>query len=509
MEDKKLSSGLFKIISLPPPHQFFLVTILFIFGVFVSSFLNFREAILIGLVIFLFCLIISLSAILLQKKIAIVLYFFVILAGFFYFQFYNFYQEKHSSYYLNSSEQKEVLAIISDISIEDNGIVSFRAKLLKPWQGKVLIKVRSYDNDFQYGDKILFSGKFDQPPKFEKFDYQAYLAKENIYSVIYYPEIKILARHQAFWLKALLYNLKISFQKQIDKIFPESESSFLDGLLLGEKKTMDKNLQLALQRSGTTHLIALSGYNITIITSAVYFFLISLGIARPKTFWVVIGFLFLFIILTGASSSVVRAGIMGALLVLSNKLGKRYETRNALFFAALIMILFNPKILRFDFGFQLSFAATLGLVYLSPFFNRLLRVDNDFLFNWRGILATTLSAQTMVLPLLILRFGYLPLISPIANICIIMFIPITMLMGFLAILISFLNLWLGYLIGFLGYLLLHFEILMINFFGKLRFAVLDLGVYKEFIFWLVTALIIFFLVQLKRQRKLKENVNQK
>jgi competence protein ComEC len=96
-------------------------------------------------------------------------------------------------------------------------------------------------------------------------------------------------------------------------------------LLLGEKKTMDENLQLALQRSGTTHLIALSGYNITIIVEAVYFLLIGIGVARPKSFFWVLIFLIFFIILTGASPSVVRAGIMGALLVLSNKLGKNIK----------------------------------------------------------------------------------------------------------------------------------------------------------------------------------------
>jgi len=483
-----------KIISLPPPHQFFLCVVLFIGGIFASSFLIFDIAIFIGLILFLFCLMFGLVGFLFERKISILIYFLIFLLGFFYFQFYNFYQEKNSARYLNNTFQNEILAVIDNMPIYDDGIVSFNAKLLKPNKGKILIKTRTYEEIFQYGDKIRLSGKFAEPQKYEDFDYAAYLAKDNIYSLVNYPEIEIIKQNEGLGLKEILYKIKIIFQKQIDKVFPEPESGFLNGLLLGEKKTMDENLQLALQRSGTTHLIALSGYNITIIVEAVYFLLIGIGVARPKSFFWVLIFLVFFIILTGASPSVVRAGIMGALLILSNKLGKKYQIRNALFLAAFIMIFLNPKILRFDFGFQLSFAATLGLIYLTPIFDKLLKVEKQSFFDWREILATTLSAQMMVLPLLILHFGYVSIVSPITNILIISFIPITMLLGFLAILISFLNLWLGYLIGFFAYFFLHSEIFIIKIFGKLPLATLRFGIYNEIIFLISIGLIISFII---------------
>jgi len=487
-----------KIINLPPPHQFFLCIILFIGGIFASSFLFFDIAIFIGLILFLFCLMFGLVGFLFERKISILIYFLIFLLGFFYFQFYNFYQEKNSSRYLNNTFQNDVLAIIDNTPIYDDGIVSFNAKLLKPNKGKILIKARSYEEIFQYGDKIRLSGKFEEPQKYENFDYAAYLAKDNIYSLVNYPEIEVIKRNEGLKLKEILYKIKIVFQKQIDKVFPEPESGFLSGLLLGEKKTMDENLQLALQRSGTTHLIALSGYNITIIVEAVYFLLIGIGVARPKSFFWVLIFLIFFIILTGASPSVVRAGIMGALLILSNKLGKKYQIRNALFLAALLMILFNPKILRFDFGFQLSFAATLGLIYLKPIFDKLLKVEKQSFFDWREILATTLSAQIMVLPLLILNFGYVSIVSPITNILIISFIPITMLLGFLAVLISFLNLWLGYLVGVFSYFFLHSEIFIIKIFGNLPLATLNFGIYNKIIFLISIGLIILFIVYHKK-----------
>lgn len=487
-----------KIISLPPPHQFFLIIILFIGGIFLSSFLQFDLAIFIGLFILLFCLITGLLGFLFDKKITVLIYFFIFLLGLFYLQIYNFYQEKNSAQYLNNSFQNNILAIIDNAPTYDNGVVSFNAKLLKPNRGKVLVKTRSYEEIFQYGDKIVLTGKFAQPLKFNDFDYAAYLAKDNIYSLINYPEIKIIDHHQGFWLKEFLNKIKVNFQKQIEKVFPEPESGFLNGLLLGEKTTMDKNLQLALQKSGTTHLIALSGYNITIIVEAVYFLLIGIGVARSKSFFGVLIFLTFFIILTGASPSVVRAGIMGALLVLSNKLGKKYQIRNALFLAAFLMILVNPKILRFDFGFQLSFAATLGLIYLTPIFDRLLKVEKSSFFDWREILSTTFSAQLMVLPLLILRFGYVSLVSPLTNVLIISLIPVTMLLGFLTVLISFLNLALGYLIGFFAYFFLHGEILIIKIFGNLPLATLNFGIYNKIIFLLSVGLMILFIRYYRR-----------
>ncbi len=495
-----------KINSLPPPHQFLLITIIFIGGIFLSSFLNFPTAVLIGLLLLLLSSIFGLSAVLAGRPATFFVYPLIFIFGFSYLQLYNFYQENHSSNYLNGTEQSQVAAVINDLPAYSNNSVSFQVKLLPPFQGKVLIKSRSYTTDFQYGDKIVFSGKFEQPQTYEDFDYRAYLAKDNVYSVVYYPEIEILEHHQGLWLKEKLYQLRLSFQKQIDKIFTEPEGGFLSGLLLGEKRTLDKDLQLALQRSGTTHLIALSGYNITIITEAVSFLLISLGVARPQAFWAIVIFLILFIILTGASPSVVRAGIMGTLLVLSHKLGKRYEVRNALFCAALLMIIFNPKILRFDFGFQLSFAATLGLIYLMPFFSRLLKADQQNFFNWREILATTLSAQIMVLPLLILRFGSLPLISPLVNMIIISLIPATMLLGFVATSLSFISLWLGYLIGFIAYLLLHFEIGVINFFGHWNLAALNLGAYREIIFWISAILIFGFSIYLRKHELLRQEI---
>ena len=163
------------------------------------------------------------------------------------------------------------------------------------------------------------------------------------------------------------------------------------------------------------------------------------------------------------------------------------------------MVLINPKILRFDFAFQLSFAATLGLIYFYSFFERILKADKSSFLNWRSILATTLSAQLAVLPLIILRFGYFPIVSPFSNIFILSLIPITMLLGFSIGVLGFLFFGLAEILGFLPYLLLKTEILIISFFGNLKFAIISLGEVKELIFWLAVILLFSFFVYIRKK----------
>ena len=108
-----------------------------------------------------------------------------------------------------------------------------------------------------------------------------------------------------------------------------------------------------MSQSGTTHLVALSGYNITVIAIAVST-LLSYFLRRRIVFWLSILTIIAFVLMTGAEASVVRAAIMGGIILLAKQIGRIHSMRNAIVFAALLMVLFNPKILRFDIGFQLS-----------------------------------------------------------------------------------------------------------------------------------------------------------
>jgi competence protein ComEC len=248
--------------------------------------------------------------------------------------------------------------------------------------------------------------------------------------------------------------------------------------------------------------VALSGYNISIIASAILLIFLFLGINRRRAFWFSVLTILLFIVMAGASASIIRAAIMGVLLLLGQNVGKIYHPRNALLFAALIMVILNPKIIRFDLGFQLSFLATLGLIYFSPWFNKIIKADKNSFLNWRQNLATTLSAQLAVMPLLVSQFNNFSLIAPLVNILVLTFIPITMLLGFIMVLLGTFSSLLGSVFGFFAYLLLKYEIGVINYFGQLKFASVNLGKYSLYFSWII--IIGGFLVFLFfRARKIK------
>ena len=127
------------------------------------------------------------------------------------------------------------------------------------------------------------------------------------------------------------------------------------GLLYGERSGLPLELADNFSRTGVSHIIAVSGYNISIVALALMSLFINLGLARPRAFWLVVAGIILFVIFTGAGASVVRAGIMGLIVLLAGQLGRLSRIGNVLIFTAALMLLFNPYVLIWDAGFQLSF----------------------------------------------------------------------------------------------------------------------------------------------------------
>ena len=364
-------------------------------------------------------------------------------------------------------------------------------------RGKILVVAKKYPM-YQYGDKIEINGKLNTPKSSEDFDYQKYLAKDDIYSLVYFPEIKLLAAGQGNWLMGKLLFVKNKFKYSISQILIEPQGAFLAGLLLGEKRGLSADLTADFSRTGTTHIIALSGYNITIIAVALMSFFNFFMVRRRLSFIISVMAICLFVLMTGASSSVVRAATMGILVLLAQQVGRLYQIQNALVLAGVIMIYLNPRVLVWDLGFQLSFAATLGLVYLSPILQNWIigeeerEKGNKKILGIKEILIMTLSAQIAVLPLLVINFGQLSLIAPLANILVLPVIPLTMLAGFLAALAGLIFLPLGQILGWVAWLFLSYEIKIIELLAKIPLAAVNFkwswlggGIYYAILIWLV------------------------
>ncbi len=364
--------------------------------------------------------------------------------------------------------------------------------------GDVVLLVTKLYPEYRYGDRIQIQGKLEEPENFsDDFDYRAYLAKDDIYYMMSFPKIEGIASDQGSWIYSKLLSIKYAFAGQLNRTLPEPQSSFMSGLILGERRSLPEDVVFDLQRTGTSHVVALSGYNITIIGDALMKVLAFFTIPFSWAFAGSVFGILAFTAVTGAQASVVRAAIMGILVLIARRVGRSYHVRNALTLAGALMLLENPKILRFDVGFELSFLATLGLVYGSPILERayetlklkltppmrdigLVHEDRNLRTPRRasvirGVLISTISAQLFVIPLLVYQFGTLSVVSPIANLAVLPFIPATMLFGFFTGMLGFISDFLGEIVGWVSWLLLTYELSAVSFFSRVPFAAIQIS----------------------------------
>mgnify|MGYP001566331681 CR=1 FL=1 len=335
---------------------------------------------------------------------------------------------------------------------------------------------------YYIGDAILFEGVIEMPENFSDFDYISYLARDDIFLVTTFPRAEKIGQDETWRLAVVLAGIKDAFESNIDNALPEPHAAFMKGLLLGERASLPEELIENFRIAGVSHVVALSGYNITIVGASLMSVLLWMTVPFVVSFRIAIGTITLFILMTGAAASVVRAGIMGVLVLVAKKEGRPYHMTNTLAFAAAAMVFHSPYILRFDAGFQLSFLATAGILYLSPhverWTDRIVRAKKES-YGWglsvRKIFIETMSAQIMVLPLLIWLFGSVSLASPLANIAVLITVPYAMGAGFAAGMLGFVSPLLGTIAGWGAWVVLEYQLRAIAFFAGIPFASVGVG----------------------------------
>lgn len=343
-----------------------------------------------------------------------------------------------------------------DLRVDKGKYTICTQKLIFPQQtqkirGKVLISLNRLP-EYQYGQTLQITGNLKTPAEFEDFSYRDYLARYEIFSVTYRPHIQLLPTNQGNYFYTQIFKWKKALENRINQIFPEPNSSFLAGLLVGARRSIPENIMQDFNTTGLTHIIAISGYNITIII--VFIMSMLRFLPRKIALYVAIAGIIVFTIFVGASGAVVRAAIMGILGLIALNYGRQSNVTISILLTAVLMIGWNPKILLHDVGFQLSFLAVLGLVYVAPFFDKWMqKIPNTLAL--REALQMTLSAQITAVPIILFNFERLSLISPIANILVAPFIPLAMLFGFIAILASFISFQLSLIIGFFAFIFLE------------------------------------------------------
>ncbi len=347
------------------------------------------------------------------------------------------------------------------------------------WQdvsGKILLQTQLYP-EYKYGDELKIEGKLETPPEFPDFSYRDYLSRYQIFSTMRNSQIEKLAQGKGNIVRQILLTIKSKFTEKIDQTLSEPQASLLAGILYGARRGIPDDIMDALNKTGLTHIVVISGYNITIIASL----LLALFSIFPRriAFALTLAGILIFTVFVGAGSSVVRAAIMGSIALLAFHVQRKTNVFSALLLAAIIMLIINPKILRFDIGFQLSFMSTLGLIFLSPLIEKF--------FKWLPKLlsepaALTLSAQVFTIPIILYNFHRLSLIAPLVNVLVLPTIPFVMIVGFIGTIAGFVVTFLGQIINWVSWALLTYIIKVAEFLAKLPLASLE---FKPQIFILI------------------------
>ena len=368
---------------------------------------------------------------------------------------------------------------------------------------KVLITAPPYP-EYNYGDELEINGEIKLPKNFNDFDYKSFLGRDHIFTIMQFPaisesDIKINFSEK---VKNIIFEkiflVKKSFEESVQKSINEPGATLVNGVLLGTKKTIPEDIKEDFSKTGLSHILAISGYNITMVAMIISW-LFLLFFSRRMSFWFSVVAILVFTVLTGALASVTRAAIMGLLVLLAKNSGRIYDSKNALILAAAIMIWFNPLSLRFDVGLQLSFLATIGILYVTPILEPYVQKFPKF-FNLRETFLMTVSAQIMVLPLILFYFHNLSLISIPANLVILPLVPFIMLFGFLSGLGGLFSDFIGLGIGFIAWIAASFQLFLIKLFASVPFAVfkINLHLYGAIILY---GAIFYTLYVLKNKKK--------
>jgi competence protein ComEC len=360
------------------------------------------------------------------------------------------------------------------------------------------------------GDIILFE---NQPQTITnnnnpyEFDYKKYLERKRIYRQVYLPEAtwiqtnktRFSLRCQAEQIREMLLNLYRS--QAID----ETELEILSALTLGYKRDLDPETKRVFSASGASHVLAVSGLHVGIVfwlISILFGFLQKQKTGRILFVIISISVLWFYAFITGLSPSVIRASTMFTIFVAGQNLNRKANIYNSLAASAFLLLLINPNNL-FDVGFQLSYAAVFGIVFLQPKLEKLFHVKNKFIRFFWSLITVSIAAQIATFPITTYYFGQFPTYFWITNTFVIPAVMILIPAGILLLFVSKVQFISGLLATILNYII-KATYFLLSFIEQLPFAVFDVSVnHVQFVFTAATIISVFIYLKSYQFRYVK------
>lgn len=357
---------------------------------------------------------------------------------------------------------------------KDKFVVYFKKDNLKP---------------FDIGTTLYINGKFEIPNTARNnggFDYKLYLNTISVFGTIKVSNYKVLSTKTS----NLIYIFQNLIRDKLIGLFPKDYAGILSGMLIGETNDISEETKENFKYSGITHLLAVSGSNVSLVIS-ISVFVFSKIVGKKYSSYCSIFFTIFFIILSGSSPSVLRAGIMGILKILADILIRDSNSINNVFTSALIILLINPLSIS-NVGFILSFAGTIGIILLSDDIKDiiLIKIKNEFLAE---TLSITISAQIVLLPIMAYFFNNISIVSLFTNIMVVPIAGALTILGLVIFVISILSHPIAVLLSYIITLIISYVVSMAKFFSSLKFLnflVITPNILEMILYYLILYIVI-------------------
>lgn len=325
----------------------------------------------------------------------------------------------------------------------------------------------------------------------DNFDYKNYMQSKNIYFKAYIYDFETISKGSGF-----LNNLEKFRNDLLDKIkiiYPRDEATLLSWILIWAREDIPKKLRENFNNSWTTHFIAVSWFNITILIIFLWYVFNFFPILIRS--FLVIFFLVIFCVFVWMEASVVRAWIMWVLGYIISLLWRKQISLTILLLTAFFMLIYNPFYINYDVSFHLSFLAVIWILYFKDFFDKVFMFIPNILAV-KESLSLTLSALVATLPITLFNFWQISLLAPLSNIAFAWTIPFIMIFWFISICLYMIFPTLWIIVWLFSFLLLKWDLVVVNFFWWLSQFILKLdlslySIYFETLYFIFLAFFIF------------------
>ena len=341
----------------------------------------------------------------------------------------------------------------------------------------------------EYGDRVRVTGELRAPETFETaggryFDYPGFLAKDRVLYQMSFAQVDVVGSREGYSFRAGSIWLKQQFLEGLALAVPEPYAGLAGGITVGDKRGLGEALSETFRVVGLTHIVVLSGYNIMVVVDA----LLRALVFAPQAVRLGIGatVALFFAAITGFASASTRAALMATIAIFGKATGRTYLATRALAFVAFGMVFWNPYVLLYDPGFQLSVVATLGLILIAPMLEPHLSWTSPR-FGFREIVAGTVGTQIAVLPLLLYQTGILSIVALPANLLVLALLPLTMLFSAFAALAGLFTGVLAPLFGFPALVFLSYITTSARLLAAIPFATTEIPPFSGFVLFICYA----------------------